>query len=175
MRGVVLKPFPWLEDGIRAEYLSGGEEREFGPHFRGLYAGGFVAEVKALPGAPEMQAVLGAPENKSSSPEAGAGTDPPTEPVAAAEGAGAVEGISLSAGVGEYQGAKSPAAAVSQSGEAGSAGNAEGAASAPAVAAELSIRHVGRGKWAVYRGDERVTEDALTKEEATAKLAEMQG
>ncbi|MFG1371492.1 hypothetical protein V5F32_04880 [Xanthobacter oligotrophicus] len=175
MRGVVLKPFPWLEDGIRAEYLSGGEEREFGPHFRGLYAGGFVAEVKALPGAPEIQAFQGAPENKSSFNEAGAGTEPPTEPGAAAEGAGALESISLAAGVREDQGAEAPAAAVSQSGEAGSAANAEGAAGAQAVAAELSVRHVGRGKWAVYRGDERLTEDALTKEEATSKLAEMQG
>ncbi|MET3352372.1 UNVERIFIED_ORG: hypothetical protein ABID33_000255 [Xanthobacter viscosus] len=175
MRGVVLKPFPWLEDGMKAEYLSGGEEREFGPHFTGLYASGFVAEVKALPGAPEIQAFQGTPENKSSSAEGAADPEPPKEPVDAAEGAGSVEGTSLSAGAGEGQGVKPPAAAINQGGEAGSAGNAEAAAGAETNVAELSVRHVGRGKWAVYRGDERLTEDALTKEEATSKLAEMQG
>ncbi|ABS68937.1 hypothetical protein [Xanthobacter versatilis] len=169
MRGVVLKPFPWLEDGIRAEYLSGGEEREFGPHFMGLYASGFVAEVKALPGAPEIQAFEGAPENKASSAEGAAGTELQTEPEAAADGAASVESTSIPADVAQ------DLDAIGQGGEAGPAEDAEGAAGAETNAAELSIRHVGRGKWAVYRGDERLTEDALTKEEATAKLAEMQG
>lgn len=169
MRGIVLKPFPWLGDGIRAEYLSGGEEREFGPHFTGLYASGFVAEVKALPGAPEMQAFQGAAENKSSSAEGAAGAEPPMGADATADGVASVENTSIPADVAH------DLDAIGQGGEAGPAEDAEGAAGAETNAAELSIRHVGRGKWAVYRGEVRLTEDALTKEEAASKLAEMQG
>jgi hypothetical protein len=38
---------------------------------------------------------------------------------------------------------------------------------------ELALRHIGRGKFAVYRGDERLTTDPLTKDEAGAALAAM--
>lgn len=39
--------------------------------------------------------------------------------------------------------------------------------------AELSVRHIGRGKYGVFRGDERLTFDAMTKDEADAALAAM--
>lgn len=33
------------------------------------------------------------------------------------------------------------------------------------------VRHIGRGKYSIFRGDERLTADAMTKEEAEAALA----
>lgn len=54
------------------------------------------------------------------------------------------------------------------------------AANAPstAVAAEqadddLTVKHIGRGRYAVFSGDTRLTEDALDKDEAEAALAAM--
>jgi hypothetical protein len=40
---------------------------------------------------------------------------------------------------------------------------------------ELALRHIGRGKFAVYRGDERLTPEPLSKDEAGAALAAMSG
>jgi hypothetical protein len=37
------------------------------------------------------------------------------------------------------------------------------------------VRHIGRGKYAIFNGDERLTADALTKDEAEAALAAMAG
>lgn len=35
------------------------------------------------------------------------------------------------------------------------------------------VRHIGRGRYAVFRGGERLTHDALTKDQADAALAAM--
>lgn len=40
---------------------------------------------------------------------------------------------------------------------------------------ELHVKHIGRGKYAVYRGSERLTHDPLEKDEAESALAEMVG
>lgn len=40
---------------------------------------------------------------------------------------------------------------------------------------EAAVRHIGRGKYAIFRGDERLTDDAMTKPEAEAALAAMLG
>jgi hypothetical protein len=37
------------------------------------------------------------------------------------------------------------------------------------------VRHIGRGKYAIFRGDERLTAEAMTKDEAEAALAAMAG
>lgn len=149
MRGVVLKPLPWSGDGITVELLSVGDDRDFGRHFGGLRDVGYVR-------APEVQAFQGAPETKAD-PQDGVGNEP-----ASAEDSGAPL-------LSSEQG--SPAS--------GGDGNTEtgtgAAASGGGIRVELAIRHVGRGKWAVYRGDERLTEDALTKDEAAARLVELQG
>lgn len=173
MRGIVLKPFPWLPDGINAEYLVMDDERDFGRHFGGLRASGFIAEVKAIPGAPETQTFHGTPENKggyegegaNAAPLAGSDAPPAGEPPPpignGGEGPPAQEGSSPRPGTAGDTGEGAPGAV--------------GGGGANAGTAALSIRHVGRGKWAVYRGEVRLTEDALTKEEAASKLAEMQG
>jgi hypothetical protein len=41
--------------------------------------------------------------------------------------------------------------------------------------APLSVRHIGRGKYDVFSGDERVTHEAMGKEAAEEALAEMKG
>ncbi|PWB94666.1 hypothetical protein [Methylosinus sporium] len=50
-----------------------------------------------------------------------------------------------------------------------------GSEEAPAAtdAAEFSVRHIGRGKYDIFIGDERYTHDAMTKDEADAALAAM--
>lgn len=42
-------------------------------------------------------------------------------------------------------------------------------------AEDATVRHIGRGKYAIFRGDERITDDAMTKEQAEAALAAMLG
>ena len=56
------------------------------------------------------------------------------------------------------------------------AGYIEQAATAPSAderhnSAALSVRHIGRGKYDLFLGEERYTRDAMTKEEADAALA----
>lgn len=50
-------------------------------------------------------------------------------------------------------------------------------ASEPAGAAlsaePLHVRHIGRGRYAIFRGDERLTHDAMTREQAEAALTRM--
>lgn len=50
------------------------------------------------------------------------------------------------------------------------AGLDEDVAQQAALADTLSVRHTGKGRWAVYRGDERVTTDPLLRAEAEAEL-----
>ena len=40
-------------------------------------------------------------------------------------------------------------------------------------AGDLSVRHIGRGRWAVFRGEDRLTNDAMTKDAAIATMAGM--
>jgi hypothetical protein len=49
----------------------------------------------------------------------------------------------------------------------------ESGANAGDHADDLHIHHTGRGRWAVFDGQKRLTEEPLTKAEAEAKLAEM--
>lgn len=37
---------------------------------------------------------------------------------------------------------------------------------------ELSVRHIGRGKYGVFRGEQRLTDNPLDKDEAEAALAD---
>jgi hypothetical protein len=44
---------------------------------------------------------------------------------------------------------------------------------APEISDEFSVRHIGRGRYAIHQGDERVGEP-MAKEDAKATLARMQ-
>jgi hypothetical protein len=44
---------------------------------------------------------------------------------------------------------------------------------APATSGDLSVRHIGRGRYAIHKGDERVGEP-MAKEDAEAALAGIQ-
>lgn len=41
--------------------------------------------------------------------------------------------------------------------------------------ASLSVRHIGRGKYDLFRGDDRITHDAMTKDQAESALDAMTG
>lgn len=170
MRGYVVKPFPWSPDGIRVEGVNEGDEREFGAFFTGLRDFGFVREVQAAAGAPATGAAPGASENKAAEggPDPGAG-DAPSEPNPAEQ-------------PGEPSAPETPGApeTETQPEEAGPSSDASEPPLAPpqppaATAEDLEVKHVGRGKYAVYRGDDRLTDDPLTKEEAEAELARLGG
>lgn len=171
MRGYVVKPFRWSPDGIRVEGVTEGEEREFGRFFTGLRDFGFVREVQAVAGAPETGAAAGASENKAAEggPEPGAADAPPdanpaeqpTDP-SAPDPTGALE-----------TGGQQNEAGLPPSDPSTDADQPPPAPPQPPVAIE--VKHVGRGKYAVYRGDERLTDEPLTKEEAEAELARLGG
>lgn len=160
MRGIVLKPFPWSADGIKVEHLSAKDERDFqsGVYIGLLRAGYISAPVdQAGYGAAEHQAQDGAPENGSA---AGA---PETK-----EGEGAVA----------LPGSEQTGADGSTGQGDGDAGGSEGqtgsgAAETGDLGGEITIKHVGRGKYALFRGEERLTEEPLEKDEAETELAKL--
>lgn len=173
MRGYVVKPFPWSPDGIRVEGVTEGEEREFGRFFTGLRDFGFVREVQAVAGAPETGAAAGASENKTAEggSEPGAADAPPDANPAEQPGE-----PSAPAGAPETRGPQNQAGPP-PSNPSTDADQAPPAPPQPPVATPdaLEVKHVGRGKYAVYRGDERLTDEPLTKEEAEAELARLGG
>jgi hypothetical protein len=167
MQAVVKRAFKYSADGLTAVLLSEGENVDIDDRlFPGLEKEGWIK--KARREGPRQTPSQDAPEGAGEAAEGadsqgdgkeGGAETPPGGPEAAQDapnasqsGDGAAEGLQASQGAAE-SGASDPDAA-------GGVGG-------------LYVRHIGRGKYAVFKGRERMTDEAMTQAEAEGARNEM--
>jgi len=152
MRGTVLRDFHYSHDGIRSERLLAGDEHVFRPElFDGLVRDGLIKAPKV------EKSRKGSPEPAPVSTKEVEGDNPPSKPETPTSDA--------PAGEGSEEVVTDPLDTLAALEEVEDAGDEN----------PLVVRHVSRGKYDVFRGSVRITNDLTTKEEAEAKRAALAG
>jgi hypothetical protein len=148
MLAVVKKPFDLSHDGIHVISVGVGEEHDIDESiFPGLEKAGYVKKAPA-------------PEPVTAAPADAEALD--TRIFEAREIAQDEEGVALTSVAPEE------AEAIESSGQVESAEGAPTEQDEPKAPRDIYVRHIGRGKYAVFNGARRLTEEAMTQAQAQA-------